>query len=145
MRNGKLKFALLPLVLLAAAALPAQTTTSYTPGEFQTTNPYYPKPNPFYFEGKVDWDKLAITTPSNTWEYMQRGIHKQEDLGDMAGAIQDYQMSLSLNSLTNGTCQIITSATLVGGVLPSSLTPPPFMFTVRLRLAHLLQSTDPDT
>jgi tetratricopeptide (TPR) repeat protein len=132
-------------LLLAAAALPAQTTTSYTPGEFQSANPYYPKPNPFYFEGRVDWDKLAITTPSNTWEYMQRGIHKQDDLGDMAGAIQDYQMSLSLNSLTNGTCQVVTSASFVNGALPSTLTPAPCMFTVRLRLAHLLQPTDPDT
>jgi len=142
----RIKFAVLAAALLMTVAALAQTTT-YTPGDFQKSNPHYPHPNPFYFEGKIDWDKLAITSPSNTWEYMQRGIHNQDDLGDTAAAIQDYQTSLAMNSLTSTppTCQIVTRATLVNGVLPSTLTPAPCMFTVRLRLAHLLQPTDPDT
>jgi tetratricopeptide (TPR) repeat protein len=130
------------MVLLVSSAVMAQT--GYKPGDFQTTNPHYPKPNPFYFEGKIDWDLLAITTPKNAWEYMQRGIHKQDDLEDTAGAIQDYQTALSMNSLSNGTCQIVTTASFVNGALPSTLTPPPCMFTVRLRLGVLLLETDPD-
>jgi tetratricopeptide (TPR) repeat protein len=142
MTNLKIKTACLltVLVLILSSAVVAQ----YKPGDFQTTNPHYPIPNPFYFEGKIDWDLLAITTPKNAWEYLQRGIHKQEDLEDEAGAIQDYQSALSMNSLTNGTCQIVTAATLVNGALPSTLTPPPCMFTIRLRLAHLIEETDPD-
>lgn len=136
---------LLAFALLMSALVCAQTTpATYTPGEFQSSNPFYPKPNPFYFEGKIDWDKLQITTPGNAWEYMQRGIHKQDDLGDIAGAIQDYQTSYSMNSLSNNTCQIVTGASFVNGALPSTLTPAPCMFTVRLRLAHLLQPTNPD-
>jgi tetratricopeptide (TPR) repeat protein len=134
---------LVVLMVVATSAVLGQTP-GYTPGEFQSTNPYYPKPNPFYFEGKIDWDKLQITTPGNAWEFMQRGIHKQDDLGDIAGAIQDYQTSLSTNGLSNNTCQIVTSASFVNGALPSTLTPPPCMFTVRLRLAYLLRTTNPD-
>ena len=139
------------LLFLAAALLisifAAAQTPGYTPGEFQSSNPHYPHPNPFFFEGKIDWDKLAITSPNNSWEYMQRGIHKQDDLGDIPGAIQDYQTSLTMNSLTTtpATCQIVTKAAFVNGALPGTLTPAPCMFTVRLRLAHLLQPTDPDT
>ena len=131
-------------VMVLAVWTSAIAQTTYTPGDFQTTNPHYPKPNPFYFEGKIDWDLLAITTPKNTWEYAQRGIHKQDDLEDVAGAIQDYQTSLSMNSLSNNTCQIVTSASFVNGALPSTLSPAPCMFTVRLRLAHMLVETDPD-
>jgi tetratricopeptide (TPR) repeat protein len=112
---------------------------------FQNFNPNYPKPNPFFFEGKIDWDKLAITNPTNAWEYAQRAIHKQDDLGDIPGAITDYQTALDQNSLTKGTCQLITSATLVNGVLPSTLNPAPCMFTLRLRLAYLLRKTAPET
>ncbi len=128
------------LMLAAAVAAPAQN-----PGLFQTTNPYYPVPNPFYFEGKVTWEYLAITTPKNFWEFLQRGIHKQDDLDDAVGALADYQTAYAGNSMTNGTCQLVTAATFVSGKLPSTLTPPPCMFTVRLRLGHLLRETDPDT
>jgi hypothetical protein len=137
--------------LLAAffsAAARAQTSTKppYVPGTtFQSFNPNYPVPNPFYFEGKIDWEKLNIVQPANTWEYLQRGIHKQDDLHDLAGAIGDYRQSLALNSLANGTCQLVTQAMLVNGVLPSTLNPAPCMFTVRLRLAYLLRQTDPAT
>ena len=126
-------------MLAAAVAAPAQN-----PGLFQTTNPYYPTPNPFYFEGKVTWEYLNITTPKNFWEFLQRGIHKQDDLDDVAGAIADYQTAYAGNSMENGTCQLVTAATFVNGKLPSTLTPPPCMFTIRLRLGHLLLETNPD-
>lgn len=125
------------LILAAAVAAPAQNL-------FQTTNPYYPTPNPFYFEGKVTWEYLAITTPKNFWETLQRGIHKQDDLDDAAGALADYQTAYAGNNMANGTCQLVTAATFVNGKLPSTLTPPPCMFTVRLRLGHLLLETNPD-
>jgi tetratricopeptide (TPR) repeat protein len=106
---------------------------------FQTTNANYPQPNPFYFEGRIDWNLLKVNNPSNAWEFAQRGIHEQDDLEDSAGAIADYRQSISMNGLTNGTCQIVT------GPVPTSgtLNPPPCMFTVRLRLAGLLRQSSP--
>jgi tetratricopeptide (TPR) repeat protein len=74
---------------------------------------------------------------------MQRGLHKQDDLEDLTGAMADYEQSLSMNSLAAGTCQIVTSATLVNGALPATLNPAPCMFTLRLRMAYLLRSTNP--
>ena len=50
----------------------------------------------------------------------------------MTDAIADYQTSISMNNLANGTCQLITSATGPGA---GTENPPPCMFTVRLRLA----------
>jgi len=133
------------LSFLTLGISPAQTTTApYVPGEFQSANPNYPIPNPFYFEGKVDWDKLKIDEPANTWEYMQRAIHRQDDLEDIPGAMEDYRISLSMNNLDNGTCQIVTADTLVNGALPKTLSPPPCMFTVRLRLAYLLREEEPE-
>ena len=131
------------LVLVIGVVRAQNAKTNYQPGDFQTTNPNYPQPNPFYFEGKIDWNLLNISQPANAWEYMEEGIHKQDDLGDFPGAIVDYQTALSTNSLQNGTCQIVTAATLVNGALPSQLTPPPCVFTLRLRLGHLLQESDP--
>jgi len=119
-----------------------QSTPSapYVPGvTYQTTNPNYPLPNPFYFEGRIDWNLLNITTPSNAWDFEQRGIYKQDDLQDTAGAIQDYKQSIAMNSPSNKTCQIVTGAIPTSGVL----NPPPCMFTVRLRLAGLLQQSSP--
>ena len=130
---------LVMLLVVAAAAGGASAQNLY-----QTTNPYYPIPNPFYFEGKVTWEYLQITTPKNFWEFLQRGIHKQDDLEDSAGAMADYETALAGNSLQNGTCQLVTSASFVNGALPSTLTPPPCMFTVRLRLGYLLRESDPD-
>jgi tetratricopeptide (TPR) repeat protein len=115
-------------------------STPYVPGvTYQTTNPNYPVPNPFYFEGRIDWNLLKITTPSNAWEFAERGIYKQDDLQDTAGAILDYQQSIALNGLANGTCQIVTGPIPTSGVL----SPMPCMFTVRLRLAGLLQQSNP--
>jgi tetratricopeptide (TPR) repeat protein len=134
---------LLVVLFLAPAAVAfAQTSNStrYVPGvTYQSANPNYPQPNPFYFEGRIDWNLLNITTPGNAWEFAQRGIHKQDDLKDMPGAIQDYEQSISMNSLANGTCQIV-STTITSGVL----NPPPCMFTVRLRLAGLLRESAPE-
>ena len=137
------------VLLLAAAPVFCQTTATsgtgeapYVPGvTFQTTNPNYPIRNPFYFEGRIDWNLLGITNPSNAWEYAQRGIHEQDDLEDPADAIADYQRSISLNNLSNGTCQLITSASGLG----TATNRPPCMFTVRLRLGNLLKTTDPQT
>ena len=136
-------FALATIVVMPLAAF-AQNGI-YTPGQFQSTNPNYPKPNPFYFEGKIDWNLLGIIQPGNAWDYLQRGMHYQDDLDDIADAISDYQTSLSMNSLQNASCQIVTAATLVNGTVPSQLTPAPCMFTLRLRLGYLLRETDPDT
>jgi tetratricopeptide (TPR) repeat protein len=131
--------ALVVLLMLGASASPQ---TGYTPGEFQSANPNYPVRNPFYFEGRIDWDLLKITQPANAWEFGQRGIHKQDDLQDTAGAVADYKTSISMNNRTNGSCQLITSAATGFG---QNVNPPPCMFTVRLRLANLLKATDPAT
>jgi tetratricopeptide (TPR) repeat protein len=140
------RYPILIVVALAVAhvAVFAQNGT-YTPGQFQSSNPNYPKPNPFYFEGKIDWNLLGITQPENAWDYLQRGIHYQDDLDDIPDAISDYRTSLSMNSLQNQTCQIVTKATLVNGTVPTQLTPAPCMFTVRLRLGYQLRETDPTT
>jgi tetratricopeptide (TPR) repeat protein len=131
------------LVVLFAAGLAALAqNATYKPGvTYQTANPNYPARNPFYFEGRVDWDLLRIGQPSNAWEFAQRGIHKQDDLEDMQGAIEDYRQSIALNNLDKGTCQIVTSASPGFG---QNTDPPPCMFTVRLRLANLLKTTSPD-
>lgn len=133
-------------VFLIAAAIgcfgQGTSTAPYVPGvTFQTTNPNYFLPNPFYFEGRIDWNLLNITTPANAWDFFQRGMHYQDDLQDTADAISDYQQSISLNSLTNGTCQIVTAAVPVPA--SGTLNPAPCMFAVRLRLAGLLKSTNP--
>lgn len=116
--------------------------TPYKPGDFQNGNANYPTRNPFYFEGRVDWDLLKITQPSNAWEYAQRGIHYQDDLNDNESAIADYQKSISMNSLENGTCQLVTAAAAGFG---QKMDPPPCMFTVRLRLANLIEDPDPQS
>ena len=59
------------LLLLTLASLGFAQT-----GVFQTANPNYPNRNPFYFEGKVDYEKLGIASPGNAWEYAQRGIYR---------------------------------------------------------------------
>jgi tetratricopeptide (TPR) repeat protein len=133
------------ILSVLALALFGQTSTPpapYVPGvTYQATNPNYPHPNPFYFEGRIDWNLLNITTPSNAWEYEQRGLHKQDDLGDTTGAITDYQQAIAMNNLGNGSCQLVTTAIPASGVL----NPPPCMFTVRLRLAGLMRDSSPQT
>jgi len=138
-----------PILIVAALAAVLGATFAqigtYTPGVFQSTNPNYPIPNPFYFEGKIDWNLLGITQPQNAWDFLQRGMHFQDDLDDIPSAINDYQTSLSMNSLQNQTCQIVTAASLVNGTVPTQLSPAPCMFTVRLRLGYLLRQTNPST
>jgi tetratricopeptide (TPR) repeat protein len=138
-----MKYHFLSLVsfLSLAAGAWAQTApaaSTYVPGvTYQPTNSNYPIPNPFYFEGRIDWNLLKITTPGNAWEFMERGIHEQDDLEDYTSAIADYQQSISMNNLPNKTCQLVT-------VAPTGpINPPPCIFTVRLRLAGLLRSTQP--
>jgi hypothetical protein len=116
------------------------TPNSYIPGTtYESANPNYMTRNPYYFEGRVDWNLLKITTPSNPWEFVQRGIHEQDDLLDTTDAIADFQTALSQNSLTNGTCQILTAVP----ANPQNVNPAPCMFTPRLRLAHLVKDTTP--
>jgi len=128
-----MRFCLL-LLVLAPAGFPQS-------GIFQTANPNYPVRNPFYFEGKIDYEKLGIASPGNAWEYMQRGIHRQDVLEDRAGAIEDYQESLRLNNLGTGSCQIVTA---VPAEDFGKLDPPPCMFTVRLRLGYLQMHDEPE-
>jgi tetratricopeptide (TPR) repeat protein len=116
--------------------------TGYTPGEFQAANANYPVRNPFYFEGRIDWDLLKITQPSNAWEFAQRGIHEQDDLLDTSAAIADYKTSVSMNNLQDRSCQLITAAPTGFG---QKIDPPPCMFTVRLRLGNLVKASDPTT
>ena len=148
----KLRYRYPILVLLAVAGILVAVfaqSGGYTPGEFQSTNPNYPKPNPFYFEGKIDWNLLGITTPQNAWEYLQRGMHFQDDMNDIPDAINDYQTALSMNSLQSKTCKVVTMADLVmiNGKLtvPAQITPAPCMFTLRLRLGFLMRATSPST
>lgn len=141
--TGSLALAVSALGQQNTGAIATQTTTgdSYVAGvTYQAANPNYLTANPFNFEGRVDWNLLKITTPSTMWEFVQRGIHYQDDLEDFPSAIADYQKALSMNSLSNGTCQIFKTA-----VTPSiTLSPAPCMFTPRLRLAHLLIEDQPD-
>jgi tetratricopeptide (TPR) repeat protein len=133
-----MKFAILSslIVGIAAAQDPA-----YKPGvTYQSTNPNYPVRNPFYFEGRIDWDLLKIDQPSNAWEFAQRGIHRQDDLEDFQGAIDDYRKAVAANSLADGSCQLITAAPVGFG---QKIDPPPCMFTARLRLANLLKRSSP--
>ena len=137
------------LILGGAASAAAQGVTGavttgdgpYVPGvTYQADNPNYLNRNPFNFEGRVDWNLLKITTPSSMWEFVQRGIHNQDDLEDIPAAIADYQKALSMNSLSNGTCQIFRTAPPVS----PNVNPAPCMFTPRLRLAHLIIEDTPD-
>jgi tetratricopeptide (TPR) repeat protein len=148
--------AVIPLFLATLGCAFAQAPTGpYVPGvTYATTNPNYPNPNPLYFEGKITWELLKIDQPSTFWEYLQRGIHYQDDLENVPLAIADYQKALAGNSLQNGTCQLVTAATLTVAAasgagspnsLPATLNPPACMFTIRLRLGYLLRDTDPQT
>jgi len=129
------------IVTLLISALGMAQDKTYVPGvTYQSTNPNYPVRNPFYFEGRVDWDLLKIDQPANAWEYAQRGIHEQDDLEDFQDAIADYRKAISINSLANGTCQILTAAPVGFG---QNTNPPPCMFTVRLRLGNLLKQDSP--
>lgn len=54
-------------------------------------------PNPtHFFEERVDWPLLNIAEPRTAWEYTQRGIHFQDDVGDMDAAMADYMSADAL-------------------------------------------------
>ena len=65
------------VLLVAFCSLGAQTLP------VTRNNNNYPKRNPFYFEGRIAWELLGIDAPQDTWEYVQRGIHKQDDLEEL--------------------------------------------------------------
>ena len=136
---------LAPIALCSVAMAQTNTGDTYVPGvTYQSTNPNYFQRNPFYFEGRIDWNLLKITTPANAWEFVQSGIHNQEDLEDIPSAIADYRKALAQNSLGNNTCQLITADKVKAG-FGQNTNPPPCMFTPRLRLATLLEKTDPQS
>lgn len=48
-------------------------------------------PNPqHFFEFRVDWPLLNISEPRTAWEYTQRGIYFQDDVGDLNAAMANY-------------------------------------------------------
>ena len=61
------------------------------------------RPNPqaetpaLYFEARAHWPSLGIETPRTAWEYAQRGIYRQEQLDDLAGALEDYHRAEALD------------------------------------------------
>lgn len=128
------------LIAAIAGGADSQSTEEKQQAAPGAGNPNYPARNPFYFEGKIDYELLGIDEPSDAWEYMQRGIHRQDDLEDDQGAVADYRRSVELNDPGNGTCQIVESV----GEGFATLDPPPCMFTVRLRLGYLLLHDDPE-
>ena len=85
----------LGVALRISSLLVLAATTGLTPALPQNAsgedNPNYPARNPFYFEGKIDYELLRIDQPATAWEYMQRGIHRQDDLEDYRAAVEDYR------------------------------------------------------
>jgi hypothetical protein len=49
-----------------------------------------------FFEERVDWPLLNIAEPRTAWEYTQRGIHFQDDVGDVEAAMADYMRADAL-------------------------------------------------
>ncbi len=111
----------------------------------ESSIPIIPSPTLFSSKAKsigINWVSPSPPMPGNTRSapFTSRMIWATSP-----GPLQDYQQRSRLNSLAKGTCQLVTSATLVNGVLPSTLNPAPCMFTLRLRLAYLLRASDPAT
>ena len=68
----------------------------------QGGEPSEQKPDPtFFFEDRVNWPALQKQIPGGeprtAWEYGQRGMYKQDELEDVAGAVVDYKTSESMN------------------------------------------------
>ena len=125
--------ALAALLLAGATAGSAQTA--------QEDNPNYPARNPFFFEGKIDWELLKIDQPSTAWEYMQRGIYRQDDLEDEEAAVEDYKKALEMKQSRE---RDLPACDLGAGRFFDAYAPPPCMFTLRLRLGYLLIHDDPE-
>ena len=141
-------FLIVAAVLAAASGAMAQKTLTgglttgsgpYVPGYIPVGQSELHEPESLLFRRPGGLEPARITTPTTVWEYMQRGIHYQDDLQDTTDAMSDYQTAISMNSLSNNTCQIFTT---VPPVSPN-VNPPPCMFTPRLRLANLLMQTNP--
>jgi len=86
----------------AIAQLPVEYNVDYEPLyrglDSQGGQPAVQSPNPvFFFEAKVNWPALKIDQPRTAWEYAQRGMYRQDALGDVAGAKADYEESERLN------------------------------------------------
>lgn len=58
-----------------------------SPGAITAEQPENPE---FFALVKTDWPLLNIETPRTAWEYVQRGMYKQDDLEDEDGAVEDY-------------------------------------------------------
>ncbi len=53
--------------------------------------------NPVFFSlVKTDWPLLGIPEPRTAWEFVQRGMYRQDDLHDEAAAVADYEHALEL-------------------------------------------------
>ena len=64
----------------------------------QGAYPLPQSPDPLlFFEAKAYWPALNIEQPRTAWEYVQRGIYKQDELEDVDGAIADYMEAERLN------------------------------------------------
>jgi hypothetical protein len=90
--------------------------------------PFPVEPKGGFHVASADADKIAFLRSSA--------------LCNSTSAMADYRKSIDLNNLQNGTCQLISSTSTGFG---QKTNPPPCMFTVRLRLANLLEDSDPAT
>ncbi len=53
--------------------------------------------NPTFFAlVKTDWPLLGIDEPRTAWEYVQRGMYRQDDLRNEGAALEDYLHALEL-------------------------------------------------
>ncbi len=87
-------------------------------------------PNPsHFFEEKAYWPQLGIDTPRTAWEYTQRGMYLQDDVGDLAAAMADYQQADAMEQARScgpglplpdqGACLLILRARLANIFLES--------------------------
>lgn len=86
----------------AVAQLPVEYDVDYDPLyrglDSQGGQPAAQSPNPvFFFEAKVNWPALKVAEPRTAWEYAQRGMYRQDDLGDLEAAKADYEKSEQMN------------------------------------------------
>jgi tetratricopeptide (TPR) repeat protein len=87
-------------------------------------------PNPsHFFEEKAYWPQLGIETPRTAWEYTQRAMYLQDDVGDLAAAMADYQQADAMEQARScgpglplpdqGACLLILRARLANIFLES--------------------------
>lgn len=51
-----------------------------------------------FFEAKVHWPSLKIDEPRTAWEFVQRGMYRQDDLEDVDAAVADYRSAIDRDS-----------------------------------------------